>query len=488
MRNRIVSAVAVAVVAGLVSLWGAPGAPTLADRSTGDAGLAAETRAAIDDPEGYRGLAVALVENGQVRTAGLGARGPDGDQVRPDTPFEIGSVGKTLTGMLLAERVAAGAVRPEDQLRTLLPELTGPTGEVTLAELASHRSGLPRVPVTSPVDVIGSWWANVRAADPYAGEDRDRILRLAAEVEPGKRRGEVNYSNFGMALLGQGLAAQAGQAYPELVTERILGPLGMQRTTFALDGAELPAGHASGGTARGRATAPWTGSGWAPAGVGIWSTADDLGKLVAAMLAGTAPGADAATPRFDEDDRSRIGYGWFTDRYDDREVVWHNGATGGFKSYVGYERATGRGVVLLGNTDQDLRPAALRLLGVAQPPTGGSALTDWVGGLIAIGFSLFGAVSLFLAARRGPDRLGLVSAALGSAVLLLVAYRLGDWLLVPGWVWSVGVGLTAAALLRAGLRWRALPLVGGPKRRWWRWTETALSVAVSLLATFALLS
>ena len=59
---------------------------------------------------------------------------------------------------------------------------------------------------------------------------------------------------------------------------------------------------------------------------------------------------------------------------------------------------------------------------------------------------------------------------------------------MPGWVWSVGVGLTAAALLRAGLRWRALPLVGGPKRRWWRWTETALSVAVSLLATFALLS
>lgn len=73
-----------------------------------------------------------------------------------------------------------------------------------------------------------------------------------------------------------------------------------------------------------------------------------------------------ASARFDDEGDRRIGYGWFTTRYADREIVWHNGATSGFRAYVGFERATGRGVVVLGNTDKAVEPIGLRLLGVPE--------------------------------------------------------------------------------------------------------------------------
>jgi CubicO group peptidase (beta-lactamase class C family) len=490
MRKETITVAAVGIVGALAALWVAPGAPSLSAAGTGDGTLAAEARAALDDPDGYRGVAVAIVEKGQVRTAGLGrAGGADDAPVRPDTPFEIGSVGKTFTGMLLADLVADGTVRPDDRLDSALPEVRGPAGEVTLAELASHRSGLPRVPTTSPGHLIGTWWASVRAADPYDGQDRQWLIRAANGEKPGERRGEVDYSNFGMGLLGQALAARADRSYPDLVTERILAPLGMQRTSFALDGAPLPDGHASGGTAAGRAAAPWTGSGWAPAGVGVWSTAEDLARLTGALLAGSAPGGDAATPRFDDDDRTRIGYGWFTTRYDDREIVWHTGGTGGSSSFVGVDRATGRAVVLLGNTDQNLDDAGLRLLGVPRDSDAPDSRA-WIGVGLALAFSLLGGASLLGTARKGPDRLALVTAALWAAATLLGAYRLGNWLLVPGWVWAGGVGLGLAGLVLAAIRWRRLPLNSGgaARARWWRWTETGLSTLFVALFTAALIA
>jgi CubicO group peptidase (beta-lactamase class C family) len=101
----------------------------------------------------------------------------------------------------------------------------------------------------------------------------------------------------------------------------------------------------------GKATAPWISEGYAPAGVGVRSTARDLAVLLRATLEGTAPGADATRPRYDADG-NRIGFGWLTSVRDGRELTWHNGATGGSRSFVGFDREHGRGVVLLSNTDQ----------------------------------------------------------------------------------------------------------------------------------------
>ncbi|WDZ87083.1 serine hydrolase domain-containing protein [Micromonospora cathayae] len=489
MRTSTIATILVGLVAGGIALAGMPRPPHLTDRTTGDADLAAAVRDAVGATEGLRGLSVALVEPGRIRVAGLGARNPAGAPVEADTTFEIGSVTKPLTGMLLADRIAAGVVRPDDRLRDALPAVTGPTGEVTLAELASHRAGLPRVPITSPVHLARIWWANLAAADPYAGQDTAWLVRAASSTEPGDGRGEVNYSNFGAALLGQALAAQAGTSYPELLDRELLTPLGMRHTSAHLDGAAPPAGHATGSRAGGRPADPWTGSGWTPAGVGTWSTAGDLGTLVAAVLAGTGPGADATTPRFDAGDQGRIGYGWFTTRHGDREIVWHNGGTGGFRAYVGLDRAAGRGVVVLGNTDRKVDPIGLRLLGVPGKDlagTDGVGLPGWVGVGLAVTLSFMGGWSLVSIVRRGPDRLTLAGTAVSAPVLLLLAYRLGEWTLVPGWVWAAGCAASAAALVSAVRRWPALPLVAGAPP-WRRWGGTAVELTLVVLALLVVL-
>ncbi|GAA2602913.1 hypothetical protein GCM10010399_37100 [Dactylosporangium fulvum] len=479
---RVVVLVTGTLLAGAVALLVRPRPPHLAGPVTGDPALAADLRRAVGDPDGHRALAVAAIDPSGVRFAGIGDRG-DGGPVTQDTPFEIGSVTKGLTGMLLADRIPAGTDAPGDPLRAALPAVSGPVGDVTLAELASHRAGLPSVPPG-----FGSYLGSIRGADPYAGQDLDWLLRAVGGTSPGGTRGTMHYSNIGAALLGQALAAKAGVSYEQLLRERVLTPIGMTATTITPDGAALPAGHASGSTAAGRRTDAWQGSGWAPAGVGVWSTAADLARLVVALRDGTAPGADAAEPRFDAGEQDRIGYGWFTTRFDNMTLTWHNGGTGGFRAYVGLDRASGRGVVVLGNTDRSVTALGQRLLGAT--PTTGEPGPDGLGALrgpLAVVLAFAGALGLlatvFLAAHGRSDRVRLASSAVWSLVLLFAAYRVGDWLTAPGWLWSAGATVTALALCLAALRWHSLPLVAG--RPWWRWTAAAVSAACAALAAWA---
>ncbi|WP_326554862.1 serine hydrolase domain-containing protein [Micromonospora sp. NBC_01813] len=513
-RTWVLIVTAVAVVGGLLAALIAPWPARLGDADTGDAALAAEVRAVIDDPGGYQGLAVARITDGQVRVAGLGDRsaglaGGGGEPVAPDTPFEIGSVGKTLTGMLLADQIADGRVDADTTLAEALPgqRFGDPAvGEITLAELASHRSGLPRLPTVGLTETLTMSLGALRGTDPYAGLDTDRIREALADARVGDGYGEVHYSNFGMALLGIALAEQAEQAgqpgqagtsFPELVQREILDPIGMTDTGYALDGAAVPAGAATGSTASGRGTDPWQASGLAGAGIGPWSTAPDLAALVAAMLDGGAPGADAAQPRFDAGEDSRIGYGWFTTSYDGREIVWHNGATGGFSSYVGFDPATGDAVVVLGNTDKGVEPIGLSLLGVDTDADSTGAGPLMIG--ITVLLLLAGAVTPGLTAIGGnasggrwlpaPDRLKLVTSALTALIYLLIVHATGAWQDVwAGW-WALAAGLAVGGAAAGALRWRRLPLLGSG-RRWLRWTGAALTGAVTalLLALLLLLS
>ncbi|MEU0562388.1 serine hydrolase domain-containing protein [Dactylosporangium sp. NPDC006015] len=475
MPHRVVVTVVTALLTGvLAALLAAPRPPHLGRATTGDAALAADLRAAAGDPDGYRGLAVALIGPGGVRTAGIGDRG-DGTPVTADTPFEIGSIVKTFTGMLLAD----SSVEPDERLRALVPSIGGPTGDVTVAELASHRAGLRSVPIGSAGQAARLWSARVSGADPYRRQHRGWLLHTAAGQRPGDA-GTVHYSNFGVAVLGQALAERAGVPYQDLLRRRLLDPLGMAATTVNPDGTALPAGRATGGTAAGREVDPWRGEGWAPAGIGVWSTAADLARLVTAVQAGTAPGIDALTPRFDTGDGGeRIGYGWFTTRYGGTALTWHNGGTGGFRSFLAVDRATGRGVVVLGNTDRDVDPIGRRLLGVTPSGATGPERTP-LAVLLAVGLSFLGAAGLLITARSRTDRVRLATSMVWAVVMPLLAHRAGDWLAVPGLVWALGVAASAAVLCVAVPRWRDLPLVAG--RPWWRWTAAAFSGAAAVAA------
>ncbi|MEK8106620.1 serine hydrolase [Micromonospora sp. M12] len=168
----------------------------------------------------------------------------------------------------------------------------------------------------------------------------------------------------------------------------------------------------------------------------------------------------AATARFEEDGDTRIGYGWFTTRHGDHEVVWHNGATSGFRSYVGFERATGRAVVVLGNTDQGVEPIGLRLLGVPEKEAGTAAPVApvWIGAGLALAFTFMGGLSLLGTARRRElDRVTVLAAAVWAFAYLGLAHRMGT-----GRWCRPGSGHSAPACRLREWRWRRSG--GGPCR------------------------
>ena len=196
-----------------------------------------------------------------VTFAGLGEE--DGAVPTPQTRYELGSITKTFTGMLLADAVSRGEMALEDRLAQHLPELAGtPAGDVTLFELATHSSGLPSIP---PDIASGSLAPHLGNANPY-DVSVERVIEASRTVEL-KNQGEYAYSNLGMSLLGHAEARAAGVPdWPTLATQRILQPLGMTATTFAVTEADIPDGALAGHQGNGWRAPYWYGPGFTPAG------------------------------------------------------------------------------------------------------------------------------------------------------------------------------------------------------------------------------
>ena len=301
----------------------------------GDADLADLAREVVgpDRPA----LAVAAVTPTSTRTAVVGAAA--------DARFEIGSITKGLTGLLFADMVARGEVTPTTTVGALLP-VSGPVADVTLEQLATHRSGLP---VVRPGfgQVARDWWSSLTAGNPYPGSAADVVAAVdgwpdgALDAPPG------TYSNLGFALLGAALARTAGVPYRALLTERVLAPLDMAATTVPYAAGDLGPRDVAGKTRGGRRADPWLGEGIAPAG-GVRSDVADMARLAHALLVGEASGLDALRPRAALDSDG-VGWAWITsvDPTTGRSVVWHNGGTGGFTAFLGVDRAAGVGVVVL---------------------------------------------------------------------------------------------------------------------------------------------
>lgn len=323
--------------------------PVLATATTGDPALVATVQEAARGVTTNR-LAVAVVEDGRVTFAGFGA-----DE---RTPFEIGSVTKGLTGLLLADAVDRGEVTLDDRLGDHLDLGGSATAHVRLGDAAAHAGRIPALPSDPRMLLRASTWT-LTARNPYAGLDVDAVVAAAART-PLARTAEPQYSNLGAALVGQALAARAGTTYADLLAQRVTGPLGMTSTTApAVRPADDPM--EPGTDVRGRTQEPWTMDGFAPAGV-VRSTTADLAVLVTALLDGSAPGAWALEPRGDLGPDDRIGLFWLT-RPDERgTVTWHNGMTGGFASFVGVDRTTGRAVVVLSDVASSVDSLGARLL------------------------------------------------------------------------------------------------------------------------------
>lgn len=467
------------LIGTLLGLTVGPTTPTLGEASTGDPALVADVRAVLVNDRGYDTLAVGRVRGGQVEHAGLGTT--DDGSPTPQTPYELGSITKTFTGLLLADAVERGELAVEDPLSKHLTELAGtPAGDVTLFELATHSAGLPALAPTGS----GSLLAAIGNANPYDVSVAE-LLEATTSVEL-KNQGQYAYSNLGMSLLGHAEARAAGAAdWSALVTERLLRPLGMTATTFAASEADIPDGAVRGHRENGWRAPYWYGPGYQPAGSGTWTTAEDMTRYVAAVLANQAPGMAALQPEA-EASNGEIGLAWQITEFQNRELTWHNGGTGGMRTMLALDRERQQGVIVLGNTTRWVDPAGLGLAASAGPPAAvDRPALPGIPSLIAIAVGLAFLVSFVSAALRGKDQLAVAVGLFAGLSGLLVLLGYGPWTFAPAWTWGSLTGAAVALAVYAVLRARDLPSV--PARRpVLGWLNAAVSLIVLALVVYAL--
>ena len=278
------------------------------------------------------------------------------------TTFEIGSITKVFTSLLLADMVAKGEVKLDDPVAKYLPkEVKVPERngkQITLLDLSTHFSGLPSVP------------GNLKSADPanpYAdytvAQMYDFLSGYVLTADIGTKH---DYSNLGVGLLGHALALRAGKSYEELVTERVCRPLGMADTRVTLtpgmrDRLAMPYDESL------QPAKNWDLPTLAGAGA-LRSDVDDMLRFLAANLdliksPLSAALADTHTVRREVHEQFMdIGLGWLVLKRDDMRMWWHNGGTGGYRSAIAFcpERKTG--VVVLSNSAVGVDDISFHLL------------------------------------------------------------------------------------------------------------------------------
>jgi D-alanyl-D-alanine-carboxypeptidase/D-alanyl-D-alanine-endopeptidase len=311
------------------------------------------------------GVAIGLLVEGEMRTFGRGRIARDrSSPAVADAIFEIGSITKVFTATLLADMVQSGEVALDDPVQRYLPQgtrLPVRGRAITLADLASHTSGLPRLPpgfIRRALRQRRNPWAG------YTVEDLDAAAGAARlHGEPGAR---FRYSNLGYGLLGQALAHKTQTSYQDLVRERICEPLALIDTSISVPAAKLER-FAEGHDRRGRPVPHWDLPALPAAGA-LRSTVADMLALLAAHL-GEADTTLTDAARLTHAPRARrgrltVGLGWLglPLRGGPHEVLFHNGGTGGFRCFCGLVRQTRSAVVVLSNSARSVDAIGFRLL------------------------------------------------------------------------------------------------------------------------------
>jgi D-alanyl-D-alanine-carboxypeptidase/D-alanyl-D-alanine-endopeptidase len=322
-------------------------------------------------------IVLGIVEpDGSTRILQAGSAGEGARPLGRRTVFEIGSINKTFTGTILADMVAKGEVKLDDPVQKYMPEgVRVPTRngrEITLLDLATHRSGLPRLPDNFVPADTGNPYAQYSVQTVFDFLNGHQLRRdIGAEFE---------YSNLGVGLLGIALGRAANTSIKELIRQRILEPLGMRMTGYERQG-EIAAWLAK-GRHPGGVQAPYWDASEAIAGAGgLRSNIDDMLLYLRAQLdppdnsLGQAILA-AQQVQHTFGDGAAFGLNWSIRNTDGRTLVSHGGGTGGFNTLIAFDPQRHTGVVMLTNTggfeddiamDFMLRGAPLSLPEVSVP-------------------------------------------------------------------------------------------------------------------------
>jgi CubicO group peptidase (beta-lactamase class C family) len=302
------------------------------------------------------GIVVGVIDANGRRIVAYGSLAKnDNRRLSGDTVFEIGSMTKVFTSLLLMDMARRGELAVSDPVSKFLPEsvkVPERSGrKITLADLSTQSSGLPRLPTNlAPKD----------QANPYADYSVQQLYDFLSGYQLTRDIGaQYEYSNLGVGLLGHALSLRAGMSYEELVRKRICDPLGMANTRVTLTTemkARLAVGHSGSLTP----VANWDLPTLAGAGA-LRSTANDMLVFLAANLGYVKTPlaqamADEVSIRRPVGGDMEIAYGWHVQNKDGSSIIWHNGGTGGYRTYMGFDPKARAGVVVLSNISTPAGP------------------------------------------------------------------------------------------------------------------------------------
>ncbi|OAT31059.1 beta-lactamase [Buttiauxella brennerae ATCC 51605] len=283
--------------------------------------------------------------------------------VNEHTLFAVGSLSKGMTAEAAAVLVAQGRLHWSDTLETLLPPsvaLSRDAKKITLLQLVTHTSGLPRQNMDLPMLTAFIRYLG-NGENFYSHLDSDDVVAdLADFSKPGNA--EPRYSNLGYAVLDYVLRYQTGQRADQLVQSLIFDPLGMHSSSFTpqkLKSYPLRAiGHAGSQPKfipRGQVVPDWQFSGNMVGAGGLYTNTADLLTFAAVHLASTG---DATLDKAIHDtmqtyyprDKEAANIAWVTDTYGEQSITYQVGYIGGYSSYIGIDRANHFAVVVLQNS------------------------------------------------------------------------------------------------------------------------------------------
>ncbi|WP_145138868.1 serine hydrolase [Paenibacillus sp. Y412MC10] len=303
-------------------------------------------------------VTIGILENGDHFYTGWGQ--PPGFDYA-SAIYEIASVTKVFTTSLLCILQRQGKLQLKDTVGQYIPEIASnaKVGAITLEQLATHTSGLPRLPAGLKKTVTDK-------LNPYQNYTEQHLLQDLLKTRPSSS-GSFEYSNLGVGLLGLILSRCTGRSLEQLMREEICGPLFMEDTLFELNEEQqsrlLPVY-----TANGKPVPHWDLGVLAGAG-GLRSTAHDLLQFAKANVGmGSAPITaalrDGQKPRHRVRRGEDVSLGWMvkTGIYHDR-IHWHNGGTYGSSSFLGFHMEKNTAVVVLSNNGS----FAMKMLSMMRP-------------------------------------------------------------------------------------------------------------------------
>lgn len=303
-------------------------------------------------------ISIAVIDKSGVYYYNYGKTTFDGEAVDENTIYEIGSITKVFTAILLAQQVLDGDLSLDDEINDFLPEevkvpVKGDQ-QITFGHLTDHTSGLPRL----PMNMMPS-----NPNNPYADYTVDQLYWFIKNYPPTREVGsQYEYSNLAQGLLGHLLAMTKNTSYEELMIQTIADPLEMNdtRITFSESMKErLALGHNAGAVAENWDLPTLAGAG------AIRSSTSDMALFISANLGYRQSSLEEAmqlSHKARHEKGAKVGMGWHIKSGEEGDVIWHNGGTGGYRSFAGFVKESGKGVVVLSNSTNSIDDIGFALL------------------------------------------------------------------------------------------------------------------------------